>query len=448
MKFSFKKLITNKFIRDFIINAAASALPVVLLQFLIEPLMSSHMISVFGKDAGEETFGLMITVVSLFTMLATIFGNSLNNALLIKHKEIDNGRRDYNIIFIAMEVLTIASLMLVLTLVYHVYDPMILGLIGVVGISSTFFSYCAAQFRMDFKYHLFLFCELGKCAGYGLGFLLFKVTNNWVYVFLIGSILETVLCFIFTRIWKYPYKTSKYFKAITFATLFILGSSLTASLVNYFDKLILYPMMGGDSVSIYNTATIIAKGLSLVTTPLGAVLLGYLVKRKFLTVKQLLIMLIAFTVLIIPFFFGFYYAAKWILPYMYPDYYEEAFKLLVFTTLFAIVNIYISMCEPILLTHNGERISLYYGIGKAGISILFSFIGIWVDGLYGFCIFRFISMAVSFAILFVLLIFRSRRLNREPQLAETANEEETIEEPKEEEPSIEETPDEAVMESK
>lgn len=106
------------------------------------------------------------------------------------------------------------------------------------------------------------------------------------------------------------------------------------------------------------------------------------------------------------------------------------------------------MCEPILLTHNGERISLYYGIGKAGISILFSFIGIWVDGLYGFCIFRFISMAVSFAILFILLIFRSRRLNREPQLAETADEEETIEEPKEEEPSIEETPDEAVMESK
>lgn len=410
MKLSIKKLLTTKFIRDFIINAIASALPVVLLQFLIEPLMSRDMTNHMPPDVAAEKFGLMITVVSLFTMLATIFGNTLNNVLLVKHKEIDNERKDYNVLFVIAQALNLISLILILIFVYNVTNPITLILVGVIGICSTFVFYVSAQFRMDFKYHLYLFCELGKCAGYGLGYYLFRVTGDWIYVFLLGAIFETIVCIIFTNVWRYSYKVSKHFKEISFATLFILGSALAASLVNYFDKLILYPIMGGDSVSIYNAAIIISKGLSLITTPLGAVLLGYLVKRKFLTNKQLLILLAAFGVLLVPLFFAFYFASKLILPYMYPAFYEEAQKLLVFTTLLAIMTIYISLCEPILLTHNGEKISLYYGIGKAALSVVAGLVGIKVNGLMGFCIFRFGSTVVIFAVLYVLLLLKSRRI--------------------------------------
>ena len=411
----------------------ASALPVVLLQFLIEPLMARHMM--------EETFGLMITIVSLFTMLAGVFGNSLNNVLLLKHKEIDNGRRDYNILFVIFEGTSFIALLLVSIFIYKVTDPKTIIMIGVIGLCSTFFAYCSAQFRMDFKYYLYLFCELGKCAGYGLGYFIFRLTGDWAYVFLIGLVFEMIVCLIFTNVWRYPYKTSKHFKTITFAALFVLGSALTASLVTYFDKLLLYPIMGGDSVSIYNTATIIAKGLSLITSPLGAVLLGYLVKRKFLTIKQLFILLIVFTAAVAPLFFIFYFAAKWILPFMYPDFYEDAMDLLIFTTLFAIIDIYVALCQPILLTHKGERVSLFYGIAKAVISILFGLIGIWVDGLLGFCIFRFVSLIIIFIILFVLLLLKSRRIYRNgvPNEEEKKEEETSTESNEAETPSDEYT---------
>ena len=403
MKLSFKSVLTNKFIRDFIINAVASALPVVILQFLIEPLMSRYM---------TDDFGLMITVVSLFTMISTIFGNTLNNVLLLKHNKIDNELKDYNVIFIIFQILSSVALILILIFVYNVKDFITLAMIGIVGISSTFFAYCSAQFRMEFKYHLFLICEIGKAVGYVAGYFLFRLTGEWYYVFLIAAIIESILCLLFTNVWRYPYKKSDKFKEISFVTIFILGSSLSVTLVNYFDKLILYPFMGGDSVSVYNSATIIAKGLSLITTPLGSVLLGYLVKKEFISKNQLLKLLLAFSIAIIPLYFIFYFASKWILPYMYPSFYEEAYKLLIFTTLFAIINIYISLCEPILLTHNGERISLYYGIEKAILSILFGFIGIWVNGLYGFCVFRLVSTLLVFTSLVSLLFYRRIKFDR------------------------------------
>ena len=402
MKISIKKIITNKFIRDFIINTAASAIPVVLLQFLLEPLMSRQM--------DDGTFGLMIAVVSLFTMLSSVFGNTLNNVILLKHKEIDNELKDYNFIFIIFQIVNLIILMLVLILVYNIYDYRVLLSIAFVGISSTFFQYVSAQFRMDFKYHFYLFCELGKCAGYVIGFFVFKSTGDWTCLFLFGSIFESVICLLTTKIWKNSYKTSKYLKEISIATFFILGSSLTVQLVNYFDKLILYPVMGGDSVSIYNASTIIAKGLSLITTPMGAVLLGYLVKKNFMSIKHLWLIFIGFLLLFAPLFLVFFFASKFVLPYMYPNYNDGAQKLIILTTPFAIINIYISLCEPILLTHNGEKISLVYGIGKAILSIAFGFVGIWVNGLYGFCLFRLISTIIIFISVFILLLIRSKKI--------------------------------------
>ena len=62
------------------------------------------------------------------------------------------------------------------------------------------------------------------------------------------------------------------------------ANSLNSS-ITYFDKLLLYPILGGASVSIYNTASLVGKILILVSAPLNSLLLSYLVKMDSFNLK-------------------------------------------------------------------------------------------------------------------------------------------------------------------
>jgi len=69
------------------------------------------------------------------------------------------------------------------------------------------------------------------------------------------------------------------------------GALMLANMLNsstaYFDKLILYPLLGGVAVSIYSTASLVGKILYLVSSPLNSLLLSYLVKVKTFRIEYL-----------------------------------------------------------------------------------------------------------------------------------------------------------------
>ena len=63
------------------------------------------------------------------------------------------------------------------------------------------------------------------------------------------------------------------------------------SIVKYADRLILYPLLGGVAVSIYYSATIISKLISLAVTPLSTVILSYFSKMESLKRRTFYVML-------------------------------------------------------------------------------------------------------------------------------------------------------------
>ena len=98
------------FIKNFVLNAIATGVPIVVLQLIIEPKMSKNM-------SGEE-FGLLLAIFSLVNLLSGIFGSSLDNLLLINYKTYPDKRYDYNIIFIfsfAVNTILLVSLRVFIT---------------------------------------------------------------------------------------------------------------------------------------------------------------------------------------------------------------------------------------------------------------------------------------------------------------------------------------------
>lgn len=59
-------------------------------------------------------------------------------------------------------------------------------------------------------------------------------------------------------------------------TLFIAG--LISRLINYADKLLIYPVLGGEEVAVYYAASIIGKMISMLISPISNVVLSYLAK--------------------------------------------------------------------------------------------------------------------------------------------------------------------------
>lgn len=69
----------KKFLVDSLLNIISAALPLLILQLVSYPLIA--------KALGGEEYGLIITLISVFTVVSFPLGNVLNNIRLLKDNE-------------------------------------------------------------------------------------------------------------------------------------------------------------------------------------------------------------------------------------------------------------------------------------------------------------------------------------------------------------------------
>ena len=70
-----KNIMSKKIFGDMTLNLIATAIPIVALQFIFLPILSDQM--------GGETYGLVITLITIFNVIPASFGNVLNNIRLL-----------------------------------------------------------------------------------------------------------------------------------------------------------------------------------------------------------------------------------------------------------------------------------------------------------------------------------------------------------------------------
>ena len=81
---------------SFVLNLGAVALPLVVLQLLVLPLL--------GRDMGADQYGFVVAIFAFFSLMPGVMGNSLNNVRLIRETEWGaEADADFNILQVASE---------------------------------------------------------------------------------------------------------------------------------------------------------------------------------------------------------------------------------------------------------------------------------------------------------------------------------------------------------
>lgn len=366
----------NKFIINSLLNIISTVIPLLVLQIVLLPLIS--------RRIPEHEYGAALTVISLLNILPGVFAISLNNVRLLKNNLVKNNHVFNNVLF----RLLIINIFLVLlsTVIFE-------NRFGITTILTVFLSviwllreYYLVEFQLILDYNKILLNNLFLTAGYFIGYLLFYATSSWQMVYITGYIFSLFHIYYTTKINFVSATVKDEIIYIQNETFLLSGATLLIRITSYADRLILFPLMGGKVVAIYYAATILAKVISMGINPISGVMLSYLSKMKNFSKKTLNMFIIMTSFICFIGYFVVVIISKYILVYLYPQFYHQAMELIPYTTIATLMYVFISVLNPIILKMFAMRWQMIINGSNAILYILLTLIGLKSYGIIGFCI--------------------------------------------------------------
>lgn len=393
-----KKL--SKLSFDLILNILATMIPIVLLQLVIYPCIATQI--------GQNVFGYMITVFSIITLVSSSMGNVLNNIRLLNNnlynEEFASG--DFNKILLGLSAINICVLSI--SLVFYNEQLTIIGfiLITLTGALTLINAYLEVEFRMYLNYKKILFNKVFLGIGYLIGWKLFSITKSWEIIFFMGQFLSTVFLIKYTNLLREPFRTTKLLSMTVKDFVFLLTASLVMNMMNYADRLILYPLMGGKTVAIYYAATIIGKIIAIAITPINSVILSYLARISKLTRNMFRkAVLLGVGVAIVGYALCLLISRD-VIAFLYPQWEDVAMHYVPLTTATAMISLLCGFFSPFSL----KICSRVWQIAVNGIGCIVYFataLGLLeIYGLTGFCIGTIAGYSVRLLLMVIICIIQ------------------------------------------
>lgn len=392
-------LINNwKMVGDIILNLIAAAVPIIILQFIIYPSIATKM------DANE--YGLMIAIYSLLSMVSFSLGNAINNTRLVKWemykaKEIIG---DYKIIVLVFG--TVNIFLVGIGIMYYYEKPNFFSVVLVLTASICFFltEYLEVTFRIELNYKKILTNKVCLTTGYLIGLCVFYKTLQWEWIFFLGSAGSLIYILVNSKLYQEPFEQTIFFKSTFRDVVLLLGSTLLGNVMNYSDKLILYPLLGGKMVTIYYIATLVGKTVSMAIAPITSVMLSYLSHMKDIKIQKMVIAFVIGAIISIVGYFVCLFITKPILLFIYPEWGNEAMVYVPVTTLAVVISAFSSIMNPFVL----KFYSMYWQIIISSISVIcyfcISLLLLNDFGLIGFCWGTVIGSLVKVVLLLLIII--------------------------------------------
>ncbi len=362
---------------DMLLNIFATAIPICVLQLLLLPALSRYM--------GGDEYGLLVTILALLNLIPSTFGNVLNNIRLIEGKKGEDTQANFNVLLLVMAGINLV-IMCVLTSIYEKeITAYSLILIMIVSLLLLFREYFLVAFRIKLNYINIVISNLIMVAGYFLGFLLFRVTGRWQYMYLLGYAISLFFIILNSDLWKEPLSISSSFKRISGQTALLTVANFLGRITTYADKLLIFPILGGTVVSIYYAATLFGKVVSMTINPISSVMLSYLSKSSKKNDNTFRMAFIIASFVCVIGYFVCVAISKPVLRLLYPQFVDLSIRYIWITTGTMVLTALTAIVNPFVLKFydmkwqiviNGIYVAIYIGL-----SILL--LNIW--GLAGFC---------------------------------------------------------------
>ncbi len=342
---------------DLVFSIAGLMLMNGMLQLLINPMLNDWM--------GEAAFGNYQSVFAVVSIMGTTFGVAANYSRMVRSRDKKDTNGDYNIFLTVIAVLCVAVAAGTL-IVYKSFNAAHFMLLTVLMIATVLRYYGDVNYRMKLNYKGFFVYYAIITAGYCLGLLLFKfVSPLWMLTMLAGEIAAVIFVFFNGDIFKGKklLTRSENFGGTMKSVGVLSTTNLLSAVAQQSDKIILGLAMGGEAVTTFYVATLLGKVISLLTTPLNGVLIGYLTKYEGKFTKKMVAVFAAVLLgLGVVALLGCFIASEIFVKLFYPDVFSEAEQYFLLASA-GQVFYFISNClMTVILRVASEKYQMYINI--------------------------------------------------------------------------------------
>ena len=397
-KHSLKEVILN-----LIYSFASYAMPTAVLQFIVQPIIA--------KLLGSDLNGQYLTLMSFNYFMIGVTASVLNTVRMLQQKKYDEQsvKGDFNIIY----VIYTCILLVVMPIGYLGYvgtaDFCEIVLYLIIGNLYLYHDYIFCQYRLNLQYNKILVNNILQVLGYGIGLLIFLKTKKWQFVYISAYSISFVYDFFNTDYIREPVRRTHIFLDTVKILLIYTCSMLFSSSITYCDKLILYPILGGESVSIYNTASLVGKMLVLISAPLNSVLLSYIVKIDSLDFKIPKKYIVFFACGILVAYGGCVGIGYPLTRFLYPDWATKSQAYIPITVAASLINLLGNLFNTVLLRFCNIKFQIIIQAINFVIYISIGLLLLNIASLMGFCVG--ILIAAIIKLIMMVFIFKKKRLN-------------------------------------
>ena len=418
-----KSLLTRdnrKKLLDLIYSIGAAGIFNLVIQVLVYPSFYNGLnasIGIEGKDGGP--YGVALTIISFLAITAGTCGYSVNCSRILGIEKGHTSNSDYNLILLIMGVIgSILGIVYIYSLGYT--SPLSLFLYVFLMFSTMLRYYSEVEFKINTNFFRYMIYYLLISAGYALGLLTFFPTGEWMLPLIIGESLAVLFVVIFGKIYRRPLiKPTKNFVPVLSSIGLIFLSAFIDNITLHADRILLLAITGdGAYVEIYYAASLLGKVISMLTLPINAILISYLVRYKGgLNRKLWLIVISATSTFGILGFLGCLAASPIVINILYDGMLEKTLPYLIPAILGQVLYFVSGMLMMILLRFKGEKKQLLLNAIYAVVFFTGVAIGTAIGDLTGFVYGILIANALRFAAVTIWGFLEKRKRNAEAEKA-------------------------------
>lgn len=386
----------KRIIYDIFLNSFSNFMLIGVLQLLIFPYFNS----IFDINY----FGEITALYGLNSILLVFLGDSINNLKILYQ---NNHKDDFYQLSKIVVVITI----ILSCVIFKLYssessfiDLLIFALATSMGVYRL---YLGAEFRIKLNFKKILFSNFFVLIGYSMGFVIFYFTHIWSLIFLVGEILGIIYLslkreqlIIRRELNNFP--DNKLVKDY-------IRLSLTYGINgvgNYLDRLLIIPILGAASMSIFYSASVFAKIITMILGQINTVLLSYIMKdtqnfnKKKILKSEFYLLLIMF-ILAYPLVL----ISNIFVKILYPELFFEAIKIIPMITIGVLFYSVSNFTKIIILKYYNLNIQLNIQLAY---TILYFILAIYLSnqfGVLGFS-YAYCFMGIcSFILYFCVILF-------------------------------------------
>ena len=355
MKEKIKALLT-----DSMWSIAGLMLMNVVVQFLVYPVWNNHL--------GSEEYGNILYLISIMNIIAISVGSACNYARMTESATKDTWNINYNIILMASSVIVIPVMLIIVKFCGVPMTVTEAVTFLILTILTMWRFYADVEYRLHLNYKGYFLYYLFISIGYLIGIVLFKVTGMWALALIPGEIAGLIMVFAKGSVFKKDTEFSK--------------ESFNG------DRLVLKIFIDGTAVTVYYIASLLGKTVSLISTPLNSVIIGYLAKYKGNLNLKFMNLVTVFSLAAVVIGTLLCTIASHILIYiLYPQNYHEVKQFFIIANMAQVFYFVTNVITVILLRFSKARYQLYINVVYAAAFCAICIpVTLYLADMWAFCI--------------------------------------------------------------